>query len=168
MSPELSGLDLPSLVALQAEVVQAIEQRLVQLGALSAYFPKEAEAHVRTLRAMLATLAPVLRESQGTVHVPTCLCERCERTGGGDFAIRAYFQGDDTALSRLSDAVARLLPSLRRKHSGRPEPAHEASRTSPTRSHEVSLTRGTFMTEDEVPATVHAQHQALEYTKGAA
>lgn len=46
-------------------------------------------------------------------HIPTCVCEECERTGSGDFAVRAYSAGDESALSRLSPTVARILPSLR-------------------------------------------------------
>jgi hypothetical protein len=46
-------------------------------------------------------------------HIPTCVCEECERTGSGDFAVRAYFAGDESVLSRLSPTVARILPSLR-------------------------------------------------------
>ncbi len=43
---------------------------------------------------------------------PTCMCEVCERSGGGDFAVRAYVEGDQDALLRLSSAVASILPSL--------------------------------------------------------
>ena len=46
-------------------------------------------------------------------HVPTCMCETCERRDGGDCAVRAFSEGDVTALARLSDAVARALPALR-------------------------------------------------------
>lgn len=27
-------------------------------------------------------------------HIPTCVCQECERTGSGDFAVRAYFASD--------------------------------------------------------------------------
>lgn len=46
-------------------------------------------------------------------QIPACVCEECERTGSGDFAVRTYFAGDESALSRLSAAVARILSSLR-------------------------------------------------------
>ena len=45
-------------------------------------------------------------------HVPTCLCPLCERTSGGDFAVRAYAEGEKDARARLSHPVANLLPSL--------------------------------------------------------
>lgn len=45
-------------------------------------------------------------------HVPTCLCPACERSGGGDFAVRAYAQGDRAAGVHLSKRVAALLPSI--------------------------------------------------------
>ena len=45
-------------------------------------------------------------------HNPTCMCEACEHTESGDCAVRAYFEGDESARCRLSPAIARILPSL--------------------------------------------------------
>ena len=45
-------------------------------------------------------------------HAPCCLCPACEQAGEGDFAIRAYAQGDSSALSRMSARMADALPWL--------------------------------------------------------
>jgi hypothetical protein len=45
-------------------------------------------------------------------HAPTCNCRHCERDGSGDFAVRAFAEGEREALDRLSKPVASVLPSL--------------------------------------------------------
>ena len=47
-----------------------------------------------------------------TPHPITCLCAECERSGGGDFAVRAFVDGDRAAVLRLSASVAHVLPDL--------------------------------------------------------
>jgi hypothetical protein len=45
-------------------------------------------------------------------HAPTCDCRHCERDDSGDFAVRAFTEGEREALNRLSNPVASVLPSL--------------------------------------------------------
>jgi hypothetical protein len=51
-------------------------------------------------------------ERSARPHPVSCLCVSCERTGGGDFAVRAFVDGDRTAVLRLSASVVHALPSL--------------------------------------------------------
>jgi hypothetical protein len=48
-------------------------------------------------------------------HLITGLCPMCERTGGGEFAVRAFMAGDDSAAARLSLAVVAALSAQRAK-----------------------------------------------------
>lgn len=45
-------------------------------------------------------------------HTFTCCCDRCHLTGSGDFAVRAYADGEKEAIFRLAPPVASVLPSL--------------------------------------------------------
>jgi hypothetical protein len=56
---------------------------------------------------------------------PTCKCSTCERTGGGEFAVRAFMRGDDAAAARLSPAVVAALSAQRAK-------AHRRQTVDPT------------------------------------
>jgi len=51
-------------------------------------------------------------ENRQRRHAFTCNCPDCERTGSGDFAVRAYAGGETEPLALLSEPVASILPSL--------------------------------------------------------
>ena len=65
---------------------------------------------------MALSLSSVCREpgkdSATKPHPMCCLCADCEGSGSGDFAVRAFVEGDCTAVLRLSPSVAYVLPAL--------------------------------------------------------
>ena len=67
-----------------------------------------------------------LRRLGAMPHLPDCLCPTCERTGSGQFAVRAFMAGDDSAASRLSSAVVEALLTQRARSRRRLAP-HSAS-----------------------------------------
>lgn len=107
---QVPGPELAAVIHMTWQRLEAIETR-------------QLEATDAQKQALLLALARL----EAKPHPPDCLCLTCERTGGGQLAVRAFMAGDDSAAARLSLAVVAALSAQRDKTRRRTSP-HSTTR----------------------------------------
>jgi transcriptional regulator with XRE-family HTH domain len=93
------------------QLANAIRMTLATLDAIESGQRQATDAQKQ---ALLLAVMRLSGRSRLESHPASCMCSSCERTGGGDFAVRAFMGGDNSAAARLSAAVVAALSSQRR------------------------------------------------------
>jgi len=82
-----------------------------QVAAAAGLPPETLEAIESARRSATDTEREAIRRALARLEPcpPTCLRLRCQQTGGGELAVRAFMAGDDSAAAKLSRAVVAVL-----------------------------------------------------------